>query len=99
MLRHLGLTRGEIGRLLALEGAGAGALGAIAGVLLGFAVSLVLIYVVNRQSFHWGMELHPPWAALLGLSAVLIALAAIAARLSGQVAMTRAAVLAVKEDA
>lgn len=99
MLRHLGLTRGEIGRLLALEGAGAGAFGAMAGLLLGFAVSLVLIYVVNRQSFHWGMELYPPWAALLGLSAALIALAAIAARLSGQVAMTRAAVAAVKEDA
>lgn len=99
MLRHLGLTRGDIGRLLAIEGAGAGALGAVAGLLLGFAVSLVLIYVVNRQSFHWGMELYPPWSALLVLSAVLIALAAIAARLSGRVAMTRAAVLAVKEDA
>jgi len=99
VLRHLGLTRGDIGRLLALEGAGAGALGALAGLLLGFAVSLVLIYVVNRQSFHWGMELHPPWLALLGLSAALIALAAIAARLSGRAAMARAAVLAVKEDA
>lgn len=99
VLRHLGLTRGDIGRLLALEGAGAGALGAAAGLLLGFAVSLVLIYVVNRQSFHWGMELYPPWPALLGLSAALIALAAIAARLSGRAAMARAAVLAVKEDA
>jgi putative ABC transport system permease protein len=99
VLRHLGLTRGDVGRLLALEGAGAGALGAAAGLLLGFAVSLVLIYVVNRQSFHWGMELHPPWLALLGLSAALIALAAIAARLSGRAAMARAAVLAVKEDA
>jgi putative ABC transport system permease protein len=99
MLRHIGFTRGDIGRLLALEGGAAGAVGAAAGLLLGFAVSLVLIYVVNRQSFHWGMEIHVPWLALCALSGVLIALAAMAARLSGRVAMAQAAVLAVKEDA
>jgi putative ABC transport system permease protein len=99
MLRHIGFTRGDIGRLLALEGGAAGAVGAAAGLLLGFAVSLVLIYVVNRQSFHWGMEIHMPWLALCALSGVLIALAAMAARLSGRVAMAQAAVLAVKEDA
>jgi putative ABC transport system permease protein len=99
MLRHLGFQRRDIGRLLAMEGATIGIVGAAMGIVLGFAISLVLIYVVNRQSFHWGMELHPPWLALLALSASLIALAAFAARLSGRMAMTRDAVLAVKEDA
>jgi putative ABC transport system permease protein len=99
MLRHLGFTRRDVGRLLAMEGATVGVVGAAIGLVLGFAISLVLIYVVNRQSFHWGMELYPPWAALLVLSASLIALAAVAARVAGRLAMTRAAVLAVKEDA
>jgi cbb3-type cytochrome oxidase subunit 3 len=45
------------------------------------------------------MEIHVPWLALCALSGVLIALAAMAARLSGRVAMAQAAVLAVKEDA
>ena len=27
-------------------------------------MSLVLIFVVNRQSFHWSMTLHVPWASL-----------------------------------
>jgi putative ABC transport system permease protein len=99
MLRHLGFQQRDIGRLLAMEGATIGIVGAAMGIVLGFAISLVLIYVVNRQSFHWGMELHPPWLVLLALSASLIALAAFAARLSGRMAMTREAVLAVKEDA
>lgn len=99
MLRHLGFTRRDLGRLLAAEGAAVGAIGAVIGLVLGFAISLILIYVVNRQSFHWGMELHPPWLTLAILGASLVALAAGAARVSGRFAMTREAVLAVKEDA
>ena len=85
--------------MLAAEGALIGALGALVGLVLGFVVSLILIYVVNRQSFHWSMELHPPWAWMAALAGVLILLASAAALASGRVAMNRAAVLAVKEDA
>ncbi len=53
VLRFLGLTRSEVLRLLALEGAAAGALGAAIGLAAGAGVSLVLVLVVNRQSFHW----------------------------------------------
>ena len=99
VLRHLGLRKRDIGVMLAAEGALIGALGALVGLVLGFAVSLILIYVVNRQSFHWSMELHPPWAWMAALAGVLILLASAAALASGRVAMKRAAVLAVKEDA
>ena len=99
VLRHLGLRKRDIGVMLAAEGALIGALGALVGLVLGFAVSLILIYVVNRQSFHWSMELHPPWAWMAVLAGVLILLASAAALASGGVAMNRAAVLAVKEDA
>ena len=99
VLRHLGLRKRDIGVMLAAEGALIGALGALVGLVLGFAVSLILIYVVNRQSFHWSMELHPPWAWMAVLAGVLILLASAAALASGRVAMNRAAVLAVKEDA
>src|SRR5258706_1256609 len=68
MLRHLGLRRGEIAKLLGIEGALLGAIGAAIGLLLGIAIALILIFVVNRQSFHWSMELHIPGLALLALS-------------------------------
>ncbi len=98
VLRHLGMTRGEVGAMLAQEGALLALLGAVAGLALGALISLVLVYVVNRQSFNWSMDLHPPYAALFALAAVLVALAALTAWLSGREAMGMAPVRAVKED-
>ena len=60
MLRHLGLTRRQIGWMLAQEGALAVGVGVLGGLLAGGAIGLVLIEVVNRQSFHWSMDLHVP---------------------------------------
>ncbi|MBL8558988.1 MAG: ABC transporter permease, partial [Hyphomonadaceae bacterium] len=64
MLRHVGMTRRGIGEMLATEGALLGAFGVAVGIVVGFAVSLILVYVVNRQSFHWSMDLHVPWLLL-----------------------------------
>jgi len=98
VLRHLGMTRREIGTMLATEGALLALAGAAAGLALGAAISLVLVYVVNPQSFGWSMDLHPPYAFLLGLTALLLALAMLTAWLSGREAMGMAPVRAVKED-
>jgi putative ABC transport system permease protein len=98
MLRHLGVTRREIGRMLAFEGAALGAIGVVSGLVVGAVISLVLIFVVNRQSFHWTMDVHVPWLGLATLSAVLIAAAAGTAAFSGRRAMGDDVVRAVKED-
>jgi putative ABC transport system permease protein len=98
MLRHLGVTRGEIGRMLAVEGAALGAVGVVTGLLVGGVVSLILIYVVNRQSFHWTMDVHVPWTLLAVLSLVLVAAAALTSAMSGRQAMGDDVVRAVKED-
>jgi len=98
MLRHLGVTRGEVGRMLAFEGAALGTIGVAAGLLVGGAISLILIFVVNRQSFHWTMDVHVPWLGLAVLSVVLVAAAAGTAAFSGRRAMGDDVVRAVKED-
>src|SRR5438132_1847935 len=98
MLRHLGLTRGQIRRMLAAEGALLAAVGAAAGLVCGTAISLVLVYVVNRQSFNWSIELHPPMVLLASLVAILVALAIVTAILSGREAMGMGPVRAVRED-
>ncbi|NMG56302.1 ABC transporter permease [Aromatoleum aromaticum] len=98
MLRHLGLTRRDIGRLLALEGALGAAVGVAVGLAAGGAVALVLVEVVNRQSFHWSMDIRWPLAALAAFAVAVVLLAAVAARLSGYQAMRQSAVLAVRED-
>ncbi|MDW8467624.1 MAG: hypothetical protein RML56_00110 [Burkholderiales bacterium] len=61
-------------------------------------MSLVLVFVVNRQSFGWGMDLHAPWALLAGLAAGLVALAALVAWFSGREATGIGPVRAVRED-
>jgi putative ABC transport system permease protein len=98
MLRHLGMTRAQIGAMLAAEGGFLALLGAVAGLAVGGAISLVLVFVVNRQSFNWTMDLHPPYATLAGLAATIVLLAALTAYLSGREAMGMAPVRAVKED-
>jgi putative ABC transport system permease protein len=98
VLRHLGFTRAQIAGMLAIEGAVLGALGVLVGLLTGGIVGLVLIYVVNRQSFHWSMDLAAPGWLLTLLSAVLIVAAAGIAVISGRQAMSADVVKAVKED-
>jgi putative ABC transport system permease protein len=84
--------------MLASEGATVTGIGLVTGFGLGWLISLVLIHVVNRQSFHWGMELSVPWAPLAGSAVVVLALATFTALASGRQAMSKRAVLAVKED-
>jgi len=98
VLRHLGLTRGQVRTMLAAEGGLLALVGAVAGLAAGAAISLVLVYVVNRQSFHWSMELHPPYALLLLLVFILVALAVLTAIVSGREATGMGPVRAVRED-
>ncbi|MFA7388619.1 MAG: FtsX-like permease family protein, partial [Thiohalobacteraceae bacterium] len=90
--------RREIGALLSVEGALTAAIGVVVGMLAGGAIAVVLIEVINRQSFHWSMDMHLPIGSLLLFALVLVMLAAGAARLSGYQAMRQDAVLAVRED-
>jgi len=99
MLRFLGLRRGDVLRLLVLEGAATGMLGALIGLAAGIAISAVLVHVVNRQSFHWTLEMHWPLGTLAALLAAIVALCAFGARASGAFAVRSEAVSAVKDDA
>jgi len=98
MLRHLGVSRRQIGWMLVQEGALAAGVGVLGGLLAGGAIGLVLIEVVNRQSFHWSMDVHVPWISLAVFALVMVVLAALAAVLAGRQAMRQEAVLAVRED-
>ena len=59
--------------MLAGEGLLTGVIGAGCALVLGGALSIVLVYVVNRQSFLWSIDLAVPWAQLGLLTAVLVA--------------------------
>jgi putative ABC transport system permease protein len=98
MLRHIGLLRRQIMGMLAGEGLLTGALGVAYGLGLGLLLSLVLVYVVNRQSFNWSVDLAIPWTQLAVLCVSLVAAATLAAVVSGRAAMSRDALRSVRED-
>jgi putative ABC transport system permease protein len=98
MLRHVGVTRRQVLQLLAFEGGLLTCLGVLAGFALGLVISLILVYVVNPQSFHWTMGLHLPWPLLASVAAVLVAASIATALVSGRHALSGGPVRAVRED-
>jgi putative ABC transport system permease protein len=74
LLRFLGGTRGQVRKLILIEAGLLGLLANLAGLALGFLISLILIFVINKQSFGWTIRFHWPVAILLGgLSVVYVA--------------------------
>ena len=98
LLTHLGLTRRQIVAVVAGEGLAWVAAGALVGLALGLAISMVLVFVVNPQSFHWTMELVLPWGRLALLALAVVAAGTATAAFSARRAAGRSAVLSVKED-
>ena len=67
LLAHLGLTRWQIVAMVSGEAAAWLVAGVLAGLMLGLGVSVVLVHVVNPQSFHWSMDLSWPWLRMTAL--------------------------------
>jgi putative ABC transport system permease protein len=80
LLRFLGASTAQIRKWILVEAGLIGLLASVAGFLLGVALSLILIYVVNKQSFGWTIQFHWP-IAVLTASLVVIYLATLAAGL------------------
>ncbi len=74
LLRFLGASQSQIRKIVLCE---AGLLGLLAngiGLALGLLLSLILIFVINKQSFGWTIQFHLPVAILLAaLTGVYIA--------------------------
>jgi putative ABC transport system permease protein len=98
MLRHVGVTRRQILSMLALEGSLLTALGMAVGFLLGWVISLILVFIVNPQSFHWTMDLHMPWFGLAMVALLLLLSAGATALLAGLRAVSIDVLQAVRED-
>jgi putative ABC transport system permease protein len=98
LLSHLGLARRQLLAVVSGEAALWTGAGTLLGLLLGIAVSAVLVKVVNPQSFHWTMELLLPGARLAALCAAVLLAGTLTAWLAARGAIGRDLALAVKED-
>ncbi len=66
LLQYLGGAASQIRRTVLVEAGLVGLLANLLGLALGFALSLVLVYVINVQSFGWSIQFHPPVFLLAG---------------------------------
>lgn len=81
LLRVLGASAARVARAVRLEAAALSSLGVVLGVAAGAAMGLILVHVINRQSFGWTIRTDVPWLFLAGaLALVLLATLAAASR-------------------
>jgi putative ABC transport system permease protein len=87
LLRFLGAATGQIRKLILVEAGLLGLLANLAGLALGFALSLILIFVINKQSFGWTIRFHWPVQILLGALTVVYAATVLAGLYPARVAV------------
>lgn len=64
LLRFLGAAQGQVRRIILCEAGLLGLLATAIGLILGTLLSLILIFVINKQSFGWTIQFHWPFAPL-----------------------------------
>jgi putative ABC transport system permease protein len=87
LLRFFGAASGQVRKLILVEAGLLGLLANLAGLALGFALSLILVYVINKQSFGWTIRFHWPVQILLGALTVVYAATVLAGLYPAQVAV------------
>lgn len=98
VLRFLGASGGQVRKQILFEAGLLGVLANVSGVLLGFALSLVLIYVINKQSFGWTIQFHWPIAVLVGALTVVYAATVLAGLYPARVAVRLNPIEALHEE-
>jgi len=87
ILRAVGAGRGQVRAMIVAEAAMLGTISQVVGLALGVLLALILVYVVNLQSFGWTIHLTIPWASLLQMSALVIVTTLLAGLYPAQRAM------------
>ena len=71
LLRFLGAAVPQIRKLILVEAGLLGLLANLAGLVLGVVLSLLLVFVINKQSFGWTIQFHWPVAVVVGAITVV----------------------------
>ncbi len=79
MLRLVGADHRQVRKMVVIEAAIIGGVSQGVGLAIGILLSLVLVYVINVQSFGWTIQFRIPWAFLLQSSVLIL----VATALSG----------------
>jgi len=88
LLRFLGADKKQVRKIIVTEAGLLGAFSIVLGLVMGTCLSLVLIFVINKQSFGWTIQFHWPvmllLLALAGIELATLAAAFYPARVATQ---------------
>jgi putative ABC transport system permease protein len=98
LLRVLGVTVAEIRRMIVLESSILGMTSTLIGVAMGYVLSWILIYVINKQSFGWTIEFHAPVTTIVISCAITFLAAALAGVIPSRLAARINLAAAVKTE-
>lgn len=94
VLRLVGAARAQVTRMIVVESLLIGFVSQALGLAVGLVLSLILVFVINVQSFGWTIQWRVPWGFLLQASVLTFA----ATLLSGLLPARRATRLAWAEE-
>ncbi len=94
MLRAVGASVEQVRNMTLIEAGLMGILASALGITCGFVLALILIYVINLQSFGWTIQVYLPIAAISGAGALVM----ITALVSGWIPARYAMRLAIAEQ-
>ncbi|HEX7833369.1 MAG TPA: ABC transporter permease, partial [Thermoanaerobaculia bacterium] len=78
MLRITGLSARELRTMIVLESTLLGVASIAAGLVMGYALSWILIYVINKQSFGWTIDFYTPTSLIVASLAITLLASALA---------------------
>jgi putative ABC transport system permease protein len=86
LLRVVGMTVADVRNMIVIESAILGLVSTAIGIAMGYALSWILIYVINKQSFGWTIEFHTPVRIIVASCAVTLVASALAGLAPARVA-------------
>ena len=97
-MRFLGGAQAQLRRIILFEAGLLGLLANVVGLVVGVFLSLLLIFVINKQSFGWTIQFHWPVAVLLGTLSLVFAATVISALYPARVATRLNPIEVIHED-
>jgi putative ABC transport system permease protein len=94
MLRLVGALRSQVRRAVVIEAALIGGVSQAIGLVVGLALAVILVYVINVQSFGWTIQFRVPIGFLTQISIAVV----VATALAGLYPARRAAQLVLTQD-
>jgi putative ABC transport system permease protein len=98
LLRVGGMSRGELRTMIVLESSLLGLASTVVGLVMGYALSWILIYVINKQSFGWTIEFHTPARLIAASLAVTFLASALAGLVPARLATRIDVATAIKSE-